>query len=54
MEVVEVATVEVVEVAAEAVAEVVVAGRARWAVRRLPGRAVTASAPTAGIAYRTW
>ena len=52
--------VEVVEVVAAAVADVVVAlavaadaGRAGWVALRLPGRAVTVSAPTAGTVSRT-
>ena len=52
--------VEVVQVVVAAVAAVVVAlavavdaGRAGWVAPRLPGRAETVFAPTAGIGHRT-
>lgn len=48
--------VEVVEVVVDAAAVPVAAAvvdRAGWVALRLPGRAATASAPTAGTGFRT-
>jgi hypothetical protein len=48
---------KVVDVEADAAAALAVAagvGRAGWVAPRLPGRAATASAPTAGTKCRTW